>query len=66
MQLAVLERGFALIGALIVMVTTSIQLKNDWRTSGLDNTLTKVLLGLMAFGCVLVILAATGVFGGGG
>lgn len=63
---AVFERGVALIGAIVVMVTTSIQLKNDWRTSGLDNTVTKALLGLMAFGCVLVILAATGVLGGGG
>ena len=66
MSLAVFERGVALIGAVIVMVTTSIQLKNDWRTTGLDNTVTKALLGLMAFGCVLVILAATGVLGGGG
>jgi hypothetical protein len=65
MSLAVLERGVALIGAVIVMLTTSIQLKNDWRTTGLDNTVTKALLGLMAFGCVLVILAATGVLGRG-
>jgi hypothetical protein len=66
MSLAAFERGVALAGAVIVMVTTSIQLKNDWRTTGLDNTVTKALLGLMAFGCVLVILAATGVLGGGG
>ncbi len=66
MTLAVFERGVALIGAIVVMVTTSIQLKNDWRTTGLDNAVTKALLGLMAFGCVLVILAATGVLGGGG
>ena len=66
MSLAVIERGVALIGAVIVMVTTSIQLKNGLVDTGLDNTVTKALLGLMAFGCVLVILAATGVLGGGG
>ena len=66
MTAAAIEKGIALIGAIVVAVTTSVQLRNDWRSRGLDNEVTKLLLGLMAFGCVLVVLAAVGVLGGGG
>jgi hypothetical protein len=62
---ATLEKSIAFILALIVGGTTSFQLVKDWSTSGLDNQLTKLLLGLMAFGCILVVLAAVGVLGGG-
>jgi peptidase E len=62
---AALEKGIALILALIVGGTTSFQLVKEWSSSGLDNQVTKILLGLMAFGCILVILAAIGVLGGG-
>lgn len=62
---ATLEKGLALILALLVGGTTSFQLYRDWGSSGLDNQVTKILLGLMAFGCVLVILAAVGVLGAG-
>jgi hypothetical protein len=40
-------------------------LYRDWPSGGLDNQVTKILLALMAFGCVLVVLAAIGVLGGG-
>lgn len=66
---AAVERGVALIGALVVGVTALIQLKNDWLARGLDASLTKLLLGLMALGCILAILAAINVLGvrpGGG
>jgi len=59
-----IERGLALVGALVVGITTSVQLKNDWKSTGMDNGVTKLLLGLMAFGCVLVLLAVFGVLGG--
>jgi len=62
---ATLEKGIALILALIVGGTTSVQLYRDWPSTGLDNQVTKVLLGLMAFGCILVVLAAVGALGGG-
>ena len=62
---ATIEKGIALLLALIVGGTTSVQLYRDWPSGGLDNQVTKVLLGLMAFGCVLVVLAATGVLGSG-
>ncbi len=57
------ERGIALVGAIIVGVFALLALKADWKTTGLDNNTTKLLLGLMAFGCVLVVFAALGVIG---
>jgi hypothetical protein len=63
MDLALVERGVALIGAIVVGVSAVIALKDDWRAKGLDNNTTKLLLGLMAFGCVMVFFAAIGVIG---
>jgi len=60
-----LEKGIAFVLALLVGGTTSFQLYKDWATTGLDNQVTKLLLGLMAFGCLLVLLACVGVLGGG-
>ena len=65
MTAAVIEKSIALVFALLVGATTTIQLRNDWRSKGLDNTVTKLLLGLMAFGCLLVVLASLGVIGAG-
>jgi hypothetical protein len=62
---ATIEKGIAFVLALLVGGTTSFQLYKDWASTGLDNQVTKLLLGLMAFGCILVILAAVGVLGGG-
>ena len=63
MELATVERGIALIGSIVVGVFALIALRADWKTTGLDNNTTKLLLGLMAFGCVLVFFAAIGVIG---
>jgi ammonia channel protein AmtB len=63
MDLAVIERSVALIGAIVVGVFASIALKEDWKAKGLDNNTTKLLLGLMAFGCIMVFFAAIGVIG---
>jgi hypothetical protein len=60
---AFIERGAALAGAIVVGVTAIVQLKNDWAAQGLDASVTKVLLGLMAVGCVLALLAAVNVLG---
>jgi hypothetical protein len=58
-----IERGIALVGAILVGVTAIVQLKNDWAAHGMDASVTKLLLGLMAFGCVLALLAAVNVLG---
>ena len=55
------EKIIALIGALIVGVFAIVALRGEWKKTGLDDNVTKVLLALMAFGCVLVLLASTGV-----
>jgi hypothetical protein len=63
--IAIIEKSIAFVFAFVVGGTTTIQLRNDWNSTGLDNVVTKILLGLMAFGCVLVILATLGILGGG-
>jgi chromate transport protein ChrA len=59
-QLAGPEKIIATIGAIVVGIVALIALKNDWKTTGLDNNVTKLLLGLMALGCVLVLIATAG------
>ncbi len=60
------EKVFAGIAAVVIGVLALIALKNDWKTTGLDNNVTKLLLGLMAFGCVLVLVASFGLLPRGG
>jgi hypothetical protein len=68
MDLATIEKVVAFIGALVVFSFALVGLRGEWHKNGLDDNVTKVLLGLMAFGCVLVVLACFGVLphGGGG
>ena len=63
MSEASIEKAIALVGAILVGVTAVVQLRNDWAAKGLDAVVTKVLLGLMAVGCVLAFLAAVNVLG---
>jgi len=64
--LAGTEKVFSGIAAVLIGVLALIALKNDWKTTGLDNNVTKLLLGLMAFGCVLVLVASFGLLPRGG
>jgi len=66
MDLAVLEKSVATVGAIVVFVFALIGLKGEWPKSGLDDIVTKLLLGLMAFGCLLVLLATAGILPRGG
>jgi hypothetical protein len=63
MSIDTIEKIIALVGAVIVGVTAIVQLRNDWGAHGLDAFVTKLLLGLMAVGCVLAFLAAVNVLG---
>jgi len=63
MSEAVIFRTIAFLGAIVVGVTATVQLKNDWGSRGLDGIVTKVLLGLMALGCVLALLASVNLLG---
>lgn len=63
MNVVMLERVVAVIGAIIVAATAGIALKNDWRTPGLENHVFKGMLALLALGAVLAFFAAIGVLG---
>ncbi|GAC1424269.1 MAG: hypothetical protein NVSMB64_31810 [Candidatus Velthaea sp.] len=60
-QLALPEKILAGIFAVVIGLLALKALKEDWKTTGLDNNVTKILLGLMAFGCVLVLAASFGI-----
>jgi uncharacterized membrane protein YphA (DoxX/SURF4 family) len=62
-HLATLERTLAVIFGLIVLVTALIALKNDWNSEGLENTVFKFMLALLALGAALGTLAGLGVVG---
>jgi len=64
-DVANMERIIAILGALVVGGSAGVALKNDWRTAGIENHVFKVMLGLLALGCVLALLAAIGVLGRG-
>jgi hypothetical protein len=66
MDLAVIEKIIASVGAVVVCAFALISLKGEWPKTGLDDQVTKLLLGLMAFGCILVLLATAGVLPRGG
>jgi len=66
MDLATTEKAVAFIGALVVFSFAVIGLRGEWKKTGLDDNVTKVLLALMAFGCFLVVLAVFGVLPRGG
>lgn len=66
MGLVSIEHIVAIAGGLVVGGAAVVALKNDWQAGGLDGNLTKIMLGLMALGCVLAILAAVGVVGAKG
>ncbi|MDQ6826596.1 MAG: hypothetical protein M3Z14_05270 [Candidatus Eremiobacteraeota bacterium] len=60
---ASIERIIAILGALVVGGSATVALKNDWRTPGIENQVFKLMLGLLALGCVLALLAAVGILG---
>lgn len=56
-QFGEVEKIVAIIGAVVVGTFALIGLRGEWKKTGLDDNITKILLALMAFGCVLVLLA---------
>lgn len=64
MELDVVLRIIAFVGAVVVGLSASMSLVAEWPKRGLDDQVTKVMLGLLALGCVIVILVAFGIFPG--
>ena len=62
-HLAIFERTLAIIFGIVVLVTALIALKNDWNSTGLENTVFKLMLALLALGALLGTLAGIGVLG---
>jgi hypothetical protein len=63
MSLVALERLLAILGALIVGVSALTSLRAEWKKSGLDDQISKIMLALLTLGCIIVILAASGIVG---
>ncbi len=63
MSLATVEYTIGIIGALIVGWVAVTSLRAEWNSTGLDNNVTKVMLALLALGCVLVLLVGFHVIG---
>jgi hypothetical protein len=64
MELDVVLRLVAFVGAVIVGLSALQSLVAEWPKRGLDDHVTKVMLALLALGCVIVVLVAFGFFPG--
>lgn len=64
MELDVILRILAFAGAVVVGLSALTSLVAEWPKRGLDDHVTKVMLGLLALGCIIVILVAFGAFPG--
>lgn len=60
MELDVVLRVVAFVGAVVVGLSALMSLVAEWPKKGLDDQVTKVMLALLALGCVIVILVAFG------
>lgn len=58
-----IEHVIAIAGGLIVAVVSAIALKNDWKATGIDNQVFKLMLGLLCLGAIIALLAGAGVLG---
>jgi uncharacterized membrane protein len=61
-----IERILAIVFGLVVFFVAIIALRNDWKSQGIENQVFKIMLGLLALGAILGILAALGVLIGKG
>ena len=64
MDLDVILRVIAFVGAVVVGLSALQSLIAEWPKKGLDDHVTKIMLGLLALGCVIVIFVAFGIFPG--
>jgi len=64
--LAHVERILAVFFGIVVFLVAIIALRNDWKSEGIENQVFKIMLGLLALGAILGILAALGVLIGKG
>ena len=63
MNITSIEHLIAVVGGILVAIVALVALKNDWKTPGLDNQVFKLMLGLLAVGAIVALLAGLGVLG---
>ena len=63
MDIAAIERIIAIVGGIIVGIVALNALRVDWKTPGLDNQVFKLMLGLLALGGIIAMLAGLNVLG---
>jgi membrane associated rhomboid family serine protease len=63
MDAPTIERILAIVGGIIVAVVSAIALRNDWKSTGMDNQVFKLMLGLLCLGAIVAILAGANVLG---
>ena len=63
MELNTVLRGIALIGAIVVAIVALVALAGEWKKTGLDDQVTKIMMILLALGCAEVVLVAIGFWG---
>ncbi len=65
-NVAHVERILAIFFGIVVFFVAAIALRNDWKSQGIENQVFKLMLGLLALGAILGILAAFGILIGKG
>ena len=63
MDLHILERAMAAAGAILVGMLALRSLADEWHKTPLDDQVAKVMMTLLAIGCVLVLFVALGFWG---
>ncbi len=63
MHATAIERIIALVGAFVVAGCALTSLRAEWKKTGLDDHVTKIMLALLTVGCIVVVLVAVGVAG---
>jgi uncharacterized membrane protein len=64
MGIDVILRVIAFVGAVVVGLSALLSLQAELPKKGLDDHVTKVMLGLLALGCFIVIMVCFGFFPG--
>ena len=64
MGAAEIFRVIAFVGAVIVGISALTSLRAEWKKTGLEDHVSKIMLALLALGCIIVSLVATGVVKG--
>jgi uncharacterized membrane protein len=58
-----IERSGAVIAGIVVAVVSFYSLYKDWRTTGVENNVFKLMLFLLGLGAILALLAGLNVIG---